>query len=269
MKTVINPCYDHLTEFINNIPDYGYPWDFAKRARRNSLQKVTVGDLPMVIKRYRRPTIANCFVYTFLRKNKPQRAYEYATRLLANEIDTARPIAYIVRKKYGLYHTGYFVSTYVEHPLLETIVDYHGAEERQIAMDFARFTVDLHEKNIAHRDFGLGNILFWKEDDRYKFSMIDINRMKFKKKLSREDCLESMRRLGFDMPTMAMVAEEYAGLRGWNPELFCGRLMIKKGFRLQSHIKRGLKSLLASVRGFCEVLPAGIGNGTPFTLRGK
>lgn len=89
--------------------------------KRNVVERVKVGEDIIVIKRYKRPTIANCIVYTFFRKNKARRSFEYAKRLLKIGIDTAKPIAYIELNSYGFFHTGYYISEWLLYTPLQKI----------------------------------------------------------------------------------------------------------------------------------------------------
>ena len=211
MRVVVNPKYAYLTEFIQSIPKQEYECDLVFRDYRNVLQKVTVDGTAMVIKRYKRPTIANCFIYSYFRTNKAKRSYEYAFRLEEMGFATAEPIAYIEIKKNGFFHTGYFISSFLSHPLLDTINEYDAETKTEIIKDFAAYTADLNEKGIVHYDYNLSNIFFYKEDGKsnYQFALIDINRMRFKH-FSKRKCIKGLKTIQFELPYLAYMAECYA-----------------------------------------------------------
>jgi len=243
MKIVINPAYSHLSEFIERIPEGRYSRDMVFRNNRNTIEKITVENTPLVIKKYKRPTLFNCAVYTFLRKTKAQRSFEYAFRLKDNGVSTAEPVAYIEIKEKGVFHTGYFISEYLDDELLNTIENYDIQTKDKLIEDFSHFTVSLHEKGILHMDYNSSNILFRREGDDFRFSLIDINRIHFGY-LTRRKCLKGLKTMGFELPTLVRIAERYAELRGWNPDIFTGALLIKRGMNLPGRIKKKLKSFL-------------------------
>ena len=47
---------------------------------------------------------------------------------------------------------------------------------------FARYTADLHQKGLAHRDYILNNVLYTRDGDKYRFILIDVNRFIFQHK---------------------------------------------------------------------------------------
>lgn len=90
---LINSEYRSLMNFITGVPQHNYETDKVFCNRRNIVEKVSVGGCDYVIKRFKRPTWVNCFIYTFFRKNKARRAYEYAIILDRMGIDTPKPVA--------------------------------------------------------------------------------------------------------------------------------------------------------------------------------
>jgi hypothetical protein len=55
-------------------------------------------------------------------------------------IGTAEPIAYIERKKNGLFHTGYFVSKFAPYPLMSSLTEYDEVAAKEVMNDFIQFT---------------------------------------------------------------------------------------------------------------------------------
>lgn len=83
---------------------------------------------------------------------------------------------------------------------------------------FARFTVQLHEKGIEHRDFNHGNILWDRTPaGAYRFQLIDINRMHFDDRpLSSRACMINLRRLSCPAVAFLYILDRYAETRGWD-----------------------------------------------------
>ena len=82
MKIAINPQYKHLNRYIQAIPLKSYYPVQTFCNKRNLVQKVMIENQEFVIKKYKRPTLANCVIYTYFRKTKARKAYEYANKLL-------------------------------------------------------------------------------------------------------------------------------------------------------------------------------------------
>ena len=247
MKIVISPSYAYLKDFVNGIPFHRYECDEMLHDRRNTIEKVTAPDgLQLVIKHYKRITFANRFVYTFIRRSKPKRAYINANLLLENEIRTPEPVAYIEIFKWGIYHTGYFITHYVADELLENIHTLNEEEQEIILHDFAQFMYDLHIKRIKHSDFHAKNVFFRRENGRYIFTLIDINRVQFHQRMTKKTCIKEFRRL-LKRKSSMIVAERYAELRGWNIDLFCGAILMNRGLYITGKLKRALR---AAIRPF-------------------
>lgn len=225
MKVVINPSYSHLSDFVFKLPEQTYSKESIIRDNRNVLSKVTVDGCTMVVKKYKKPSLFNRFIYSFFRKTKTRRAYEYALRLEELGVGTAAPVAYIEQKRGGLFHTGYFVSMFLPYPLMTSYSSESKDTADKILDDFITFTASIHEKGIIHYDYNFSNILYNKEGDSYRFYLIDINRMKFGC-YSQKKCVRVLRVIGLDLPLFISVNERYANLRGWNPEFFCAKLLI-------------------------------------------
>ena len=105
MKVHIHPHYAAYESYIRAIPSEEYEREEVYCNRRNTVERVRFGDKDFVIKKYKRPALINCLIYTWFRKSKAQRAFEYAELFLQRGIETAPPVAYIeIKKKWFLPH---------------------------------------------------------------------------------------------------------------------------------------------------------------------
>ena len=247
MKIVINPKYSYLAEFINSLPHETPVPEEVYQDKRNYVYKVTVDGTPVVVKKYKRPTLANCVIYTRFRTGKAERSYKYAFRLKEMGFDTAEPIAYIIQKKYGFLHTCYFVSKHLPYPLLSACLDYDRQILSDVIIDFAEYTYDMHKKGIFHNDYNLGNILFHKEGSKYEFTVIDINRIVFGYKPGRKS-IDGLRGLGFPLPLFGVFIERYTQMAGIHTEMFFGALLLKRGIHITKRMKRMYKALMNRVK---------------------
>ncbi|MDR2038913.1 MAG: lipopolysaccharide kinase InaA family protein [Bacteroidales bacterium] len=247
MKTVINPKYEYLSDFIGKIPDETYCHDKVYKNQRNIVKKVTVNGIPLIIKRYKRPTLANCFIYTFFRMSKAQRAYEYGFRLKEMGFDTAESIAYIEIRRNGFFHTGYYISEYLPHRLLEVMENYYYALRSEILSDFVNFTIRQHQAGIFNKDYNLSNIFFYKEGNRWEFVLIDTNRIQFRRKVNRRAIVKQLKSTSTCIVTTTQIAEYYAKRCGWNDRILCGIILLGQGLRPTNRIKCFFKDLIADL----------------------
>ncbi len=250
MKLYIHPRYSKYETFIRSIPQENYERETVFCNRRNVVEKVRVEEQTFVIKKFKRPTWANCLIYTWFRRSKPRRAFENAQLLLEKGFETARPVAYIEIKRWGFFHTGYFISEFLPYPLLRELMkkeNHFSPEEReQFEADFIVFTAQLHKKGILPLDYNSGNIFYYHENGKYRFALIDINRMKHGKQPKEKASMRSFVQLGVNFAESVNLIKQYAALRCFNLEecLFFGLLQ-----RFKINNKRKFKHLLHQCLG--------------------
>lgn len=179
-KFYINPKFQYLSSEIKSIPRHAYSVDKVYCNHRNTVELTTIKGERFVVKKYKRPTLANCVIYTWFRKPKTQRAYNNAFMLGEKGIETADPVAYIESYKHGFYHTGWFISRYLPYADVREYYDGITDDEtrRNFADAFLRFTNSLFEKKLLDEDYNSGNILAYKKDGEYHFALVDINRIR-------------------------------------------------------------------------------------------
>lgn len=165
VKTVVHPDYARFEEFVRRLPQEDFPIDRVFCDRRNTVIATHDQGVPMVVKKYARPTLFNCFVYTFFRPSKAQRAYRYALRLARCGVETAAPIGYVHIYRRGIFHTGYFLCRFLPYPTLADAKELDEDEKRQLGEDFIAFTVSLHRHRLLPGDYNPGNILYHKDPD--------------------------------------------------------------------------------------------------------
>lgn len=216
MKLVLNPSYRRLEKFMENLPlSFSTLGECIYKAR-NELRKFSYEGQSYVVKSYKVPLFVNRVAYTFFRPGKAKRAYEYALRLRAMGIETPTPVAYIEIKRGGLLWHSFFVSENCPYSRMMREFDSGGVAGREdILKAFAAFTADVHEKGVLHLDYSAGNILFDKQGDQIRFSILDLNRMRFVH-MTPKMCLANFNRFCHDEAIVRYVVAEYARLRGWD-----------------------------------------------------
>lgn len=201
MKIVIAPEYSDISEEIikTTTPDYPVVKTFCNR--RNVVDLVEIKGRKYVVKRYKKPIFINALIYSFFRKTKARRGYENGNILLAAGISTPRPVAYIEKSKFGFFQEGYFISEYCELPTLEEEF-YHGrfmedpAERDQLCEALSLFVLELLKKGIQPLDFNTSNIMYEKIGEDYHFTLIDLNRMRFREKFTLKQKMDSFEQIG-------------------------------------------------------------------------
>ncbi|MDR2384527.1 MAG: glycosyltransferase [Tannerella sp.] len=210
MKITINPEYKQFTEFVESVPTR-----FDKEGKviykiRNEIRVLNAGKESINVKRFRIPQFFNRIIYTFFRPSKAKRSFFNAIRLMNRGIETPEPIAYIITKRGGLINYSYYITK--QSDFRHTMYEFGKggiAGRENILKTFVLFTVKLHEAGIYHCDYSPGNILFDEINGEVKFSLVDLNRMKFGK-ISLEKGCESFARLWGQKPMFELIANIYA-----------------------------------------------------------
>jgi len=172
---------EKFSSFTRNIKnEFDTSNDLIHNAR-NKIKILQADDVSVVVKSYKVPSLFNKIVYSFLRKPKAYRAYHYAIKLEELNVNTAKAYAYICFYKNYLLDQSYFVCENIEYDFtMKRVFDDDTLEGHDdILVSFGEFTRSIHDKDVEHKDYSPGNILVKKSDNGYKFSIIDINRMKF------------------------------------------------------------------------------------------
>ncbi|MFI3304329.1 MAG: lipopolysaccharide kinase InaA family protein [Rikenellaceae bacterium] len=244
-EIIINPRYNYLEDFVNNLPSTFEREGETIRKVRNEVKVFETNGVRVNVKRYCKPPFfVNRIIYAIFRDSKAKRAFEYAQRLLSLNIDTPSPIAYIEDRNVILLSYSYFVSIQVTHPrtLVETSYCDIDSEAEMILTDFGRYTADLHNKGIYHRDYCADNILLKMEDGKPSFCLIDINRMDFEEISMKRGCT-NFNRFALTEQSAKILAQSYSEARGFNPTEVC-KMMLKYREALMNKRKFKPKKIL-------------------------
>ena len=227
MKIIINPEFEQYMAFVKAIPQLFHKEGKTIFKARNELKVFEQDGVEFVVKSFKVPHFINQVVYAVLRPSKAERSYKYARTLIDKGISTPTPVAYIEIKKYGLFFNSFFISikSRFHREIREISNDPDLPEAHEVLSGFARFTADLHQKGIFHKDYTPGNILFGKTGDRYDFELVDLNRMKFGPVAMDKGC-RNLYNLYFPKHQFVCIARQYAQQRGFDPDQ-CEKLVLK------------------------------------------
>lgn len=220
MKIVINPIYNQLQSFIEQIPSVFEAEGELVYTARNQLKKFEAGGFQIIVKRYKIPHLINRLAYTLLRRPKAQRAYEYALELLKRDVQSPAPIAYMLDYKGGFLAYSYFISIFESD--YADIRDLMLANEQDDALlkELAEYIAYFHDKGVLHLDMSPGNILYKKQaGGQTLFTLIDINRMQFPGDVTEDMRYKSFKRLSPKEVVLTKLARYYAHAAGLNEEM--------------------------------------------------
>ena len=257
MRIHVNPASERLRSFTEHLPELFGTGGEVLHTGRNTIKAFEVGDIRVAVKRFRRPNLFQAFIYTFFRRSKARRSYEHAERLRALGIDSPEPVAWSEYRRHGLLCDSYYVCRRSDYaPLSQATTRFPAPDTLPVLEAFARFAAELHAKGIEHEDFNHGNIL-WQRDpatDRFRFQLIDINRMRFSARALRpRRCMINLRRLACPAAAFLFILARYAEARGWNGDdtllrgtffrlVFGRRRALRKRFRQRISARRNGKT---------------------------
>jgi len=219
---IVNPKYKNLNDYILRIPELMESKEGEViHNGRNLIKKFTAPDGTVVsVKRYHKAMFLNRVVYSLgIRKPKGLRAYQYPFRLQEKNISTPESIAYIEERYLGLLGFSYFVC--VHCPYTHRMYEFGDAEEgsyEDFAIAFGRFTAMMHDREVLHRDYSPGNILWEKNGNGFSFCLVDINRMSFRH-IGMEDGLRNLSRIWGPKGFFLMIVDAYAEARGFDRDV--------------------------------------------------
>ena len=198
---------------LNRLKIFDSEGESLTKGQRNRIKVFDLEAEKINIKSFKVPNAVNKIVYRFFRKSKAERSFEYANHLISNNIGTPYPMAYVENKSGLTFKESYYISEHLDCDLtfreLVTNPDYPNHEA--ILRAFTRFTFNLHEQEIEFLDHSPGNTLIQLNNGDYKFFMVDLNRMNFKK-LNFEERMKNFARLTPKKEMIKVIANEYAHL---------------------------------------------------------
>lgn len=213
MKTefYVHPSFAYLRDFVNQIPESFPTLGEEVYNGRNDVRFVNIDDVVFAIKYFKRITLANRYIFATVRKSKARRAYEHSAFLLQKGITSPQPVAYINCYKYGMLYQSYYMSLYTDYLPLMELLQLPLPESVKPLKAFARFLYRVHKAGIFHKDLTIRNVLYSFEDNKYDFSLIDTNRMRFHPYSFRRG-MNNLNRLNLPVETIGIIVAQYAKL---------------------------------------------------------
>lgn len=220
-KIILNNTYSEFKDFAENIRHYFKNTGYFIKQKRNQIKIIEINNTRLCIKRFGRPTLANILIYSFFRKSKAERSYLCAQRFTNMGIHTPAPVAYIEEyNRFRIMTTCYYVSLYEEAMFtMNDVLNTPVPNKKEIIKQFVAFVIDkLHNQGVYHRDFNGGNTMVSIDDKgKYRFSLVDLNRVQFNKIMHRKKALRHLKKLSSNPKALTRIAKYYARFEHENP----------------------------------------------------
>ena len=102
------------------------------------------------------------------------------------------------------------------------------------------FTYNLHQNSVYHKDYSAGNTLVRKIDENtYEFSIVDINRMEFKK-VDLNLAMQNFNKLWANESRLKLIAKQYAKVSK-EDEKECIRIILDEDKKLKEFVLKRRK----------------------------
>lgn len=252
---VIHPDAHFLPAFCRYVERLPHSFDEGGTllyAKRNVIRRFALADgTEFVVKRFKRPSLIQRIIYTWFRPTKSSRSYAHAVELLRRGVDTPQPLAFADFRRHGLVCDTFYICRACDWTPIRDLLNRPEEFDRDLARAFARYALRLHELGVLHDDLNSTNTLFHREaDGTFRFSVIDINRMRFAPpgETPWKECKENITRFTNRMDVFTCVAEEYVAARGMDSgvvsELLAQKHRHDRNRRRRKAFLRALKSLI-------------------------
>ena len=234
MFKVIHPDFNMFeSEILTCVETFQASGKDVLVGKRNQIKKFEMGNHQINIKSFKSPNAFNALVYKYIRPSKAKRSYDYANKLMSLGISTPQPIAFIEYAPLRGLNSSYYISKHIDYDLdFRVLIHKQSLPNRvKILQEFTEFTFRLHENNINFLDHSPGNTIIKKDDNRYNFYLIDLNRMRFET-MDFNKRMHNFRRLWLSKTMIRIMAKTYAELYGKTYEE-THRLMLEHSLKFQ------------------------------------
>jgi len=245
---------------------------------RNTIWALDWHGKSLAVKAFGIPCGIRQWIYGGPRASKAKRSFENASALLALGLHTPRPLGYAEFGSRTCLLKSFYVSEYLPSssgvfPLREVLLDANRSDRKEILTAFGRYTCQLHNLGVLHRDYSPGNILVMPMDGEertaqghealslpalemrsspssaYRFELVDLNRMSFGA-LSPQRRMHNLRLLWADDDDLRTVVMGYAEVYGHtNNVLLQDALRASQMHKTKATLEEWLKNSLRALLG--------------------
>jgi len=178
---VDSDLFEMLPEFVRENPEkiVVLPESSVVHDARNLLNRVSVGEADVWLKRFRAAHAVDAAVYAF-RAGKCVQSWNKSFALIACGFDVPKPLLGLRRRGVGQGAVGLYGSQHVESTPLRSFLSESLPDEDMMTLmrQLGVFVARLHDHGFRHRDLRRGNVLVQKcSDDLYRFFLVDGRRL--------------------------------------------------------------------------------------------
>jgi glycosyltransferase involved in cell wall biosynthesis len=210
-------------------------WDEGEiiYAKRNTLR----GHNGFITKQFATPSIWRGMIYGWFIPTKAKRSYLFAQQLQGL---TPAPVAYREVRYCGILRESWYVCKESEckYTFNDLIHNKSFPNREKILHAIGLFTVELYQRGVFHQDYSGGNILF--NEDGSKIEIIDLNRIRFYKKMPLKKGLQLFERLNIDKKALAVLGATFALPLGLDKDFVIDYIITH---RWKKHVKQGITNL--------------------------
>lgn len=202
-------------------------------AKRNTLRRYN----GFISKQFATPSLWRGIIYGWFWPSKAKRSFEYAHRL---DTLTPQPIAYREVRYAGILRESWYVCQESEckYTFNDLIHNKTFPNRELILQAIGRFTAELYLRGVFHQDYSGGNILF--NEDGSKIEIIDLNRIKFYRKMPLKKGLQLFERLNIDKDALSILGATFAQPLGLDKDFVIDYII---QHRWKKHVKQGITNL--------------------------
>lgn len=173
-------------------------------------------------------------------------AWRGALALKQRGLETASPVAYFEKRKAGFVERSFFLTEKIDGAveIRQLFRRLSPAELDPLLSSLARHLSLCHQRGILHRDLSDGNILVKREEGgSFSFYLLDTNRIRVRKKISRFAGVKNLIRLGIPSAFQKTFLNNYFGKKqlkmfswAWykmNKAIYAGYVELKRKLRLR------------------------------------
>ena len=229
--------WSRIINFFRSEKQVGNYFDWEKGeiiyAKRNTLRRYN----HFISKQFATPSLWRGIIYGWFCPSKAKRSFEYAHRL---DTLTPQPIAYREVRYCGVLRESWYVCQKSEckYTFNDLIHNKTFPNRELILQAIGRFTAELYQRGVFHQDYSGGNILF--NEDGSKIEIVDLNRIKFYRKMPLKKGLQLFERLNIDKEALSILGATFAQPLGLDKDFVIDYII---QHRWRKHVKQGITNL--------------------------
>ena len=207
-----------LQEILENFDSKGTTFIAGNR---NSIKLFEFENKTINVKSFKIPNFFNKIIYSFFRKSKAFRSFNFAQKLTQMGIGTPKPIAFYEQKSFLGLGRSFYISEHLKFDLMfrDLVENENYPNSDEILKQFTAFSFKMHQNGIEFLDHSPGNTLIVQNGNLYNFYLVDLNRMNFHSKMDFHLRMKNLSRLTPHIEMVKKISVAYAMLSGENENL--------------------------------------------------